>query len=539
MAQTLDRTRRRGAATAASDPADTGKKGKKKANKAVRSRKIPSRGWPGTGGGAWPRIQAPPMWRGTSVQVCGLWPMAAGSGAPMIGAPIGPHLITGATVCCDPLSWFDRAKLISNPSMIVFAVPGVGKSTFIRHMLMGQIASGAVPMVLGDLKPDYVDLCRALNIPVLSLGRGRGYINPLDARSARAAAARLTGSLRSEIIVDAHARRLSMLAALVSVVRRRPPEDVEELVLDRALQILDDQWHPGDPEPLVGDLVDVITEGPEAIRSVTLDRGDNETYGRLTDNLVRSLMIVAGRGGLLGDVFAKHSSNEIDISRGVCYDLSSFGDDADEGLKAAALMACWSAGFAAVSVNQVLADAGLERRRHPQVVMDELWRTLSAGPGLVNRIDGLTRLNRTVGVGQVMISHTLADLESLPTEAERKKAFGFAERAGIKVFGALPSNEMPLIERLVATSAAERTMMEGWTMPPGYSEANEMHRAETGGEETPPPGRGKFMLKIGNGPGLPVSVQLTEAENLLSDTNKGWEGSSTTMRAHREASRDA
>jgi hypothetical protein len=35
------------------------------------------------------RMEAPAMWRGTSVQVCGLWPFSAGSGSPSIGAPLG------------------------------------------------------------------------------------------------------------------------------------------------------------------------------------------------------------------------------------------------------------------------------------------------------------------------------------------------------------------------------------------------------------------------------------------------------------------
>ncbi|MEK8104341.1 hypothetical protein NKG94_02760 [Micromonospora sp. M12] len=77
------------------------------------------------------------MWRATTVQACGLWPFSAGSGAPMSGVPIGQHLFTGATVCGDPLSWFTRARYISNPSLFMLGMPGLGKSTLINRMAVG------------------------------------------------------------------------------------------------------------------------------------------------------------------------------------------------------------------------------------------------------------------------------------------------------------------------------------------------------------------------------------------------------------------
>ena len=45
-----------------------------------------------------------------------------------------------------------------------------------------------LPLVFGDLKPDYVDLIAALDGQVITLGRGRGYLNVLDITLAKAAA---------------------------------------------------------------------------------------------------------------------------------------------------------------------------------------------------------------------------------------------------------------------------------------------------------------------------------------------------------------
>ncbi|HSY00345.1 MAG TPA: ATP/GTP-binding protein, partial [Streptomyces sp.] len=144
---------------------------------AVRPQTAPPRGWFGPGGGQVGHVDPPAMWRATTVQACGLWPFAAGSGAPMTGVPLGQHLHTGATVCGDPISWFTRARYISNPSLFMLGMPGLGKSTLVNRMLIGMAATGITPLVLGDLKPDYADTVRALGGQVISIGRGVGGIN--------------------------------------------------------------------------------------------------------------------------------------------------------------------------------------------------------------------------------------------------------------------------------------------------------------------------------------------------------------------------
>ena len=147
-----------------------------KATKALNARpaKPGSRGWSGAGAGGVHYLQAPVQWRGTTVQVCGLWPFSAGSGSPMVGVPLGRNMLTGGTLCCDPISWFQRAQLISNPSAFVLGLPGLGKSSMVRRMALGLAGFGVSPMIFGDLKPDYVDLIREMGGQVIELGRGRG-----------------------------------------------------------------------------------------------------------------------------------------------------------------------------------------------------------------------------------------------------------------------------------------------------------------------------------------------------------------------------
>ena len=489
------------------------KKGANAKNEAIRPVRPPMRGWLGRGRGTSSYVQQADEWRGTTVQVCGLWPFAIGTGTPMVGVPLGRHIHTGATLCCDPVSWFQRAKLISNPSAFVLGKPGLGKSTIVRRMATGLAGYGVMPLVLGDLKPDYVDMVTALGGQVITLGRGRGYLNVLDPGEAVEAAEQLKAAgfpeEAKQVLADAHGRRHTMVSALLTILRAAPPTDREETIIDRALKHLDEH-HEG--VPVLGDLLRVIQEGPPEVRAVALDRGDDVRYKQITEDLEASLIGLTG-GGRLGETFSKPTTNPMRRDAPVVYDVSSI-DDSEMDLQAATLLACWSAGFATVNVANALADAGLEPRRHYFVILDELWRALRAGKGMVDRVDALTRLNRQRGVGMAMISHTMSDLQALPSEEDRMKARGFVERSGMVICGGLPSAEMPLLTSAVPFSKAEQELLIGWQDPPAWD--------PTSGRETEPPGLGKFLVKVGGRPGIPIRVELTSTEIATNDTNKLW-----------------
>lgn len=500
-------------------------------NKSSRSRELrptrpPMRGWLGRGRGQSTYVQQPEEWRGTTVQVCGLWPFSIGAGTPMVGVPLGRHIHTGATLCCDPISWFQRAKLISNPSMFVLGKPGLGKSTLVRRMATGLAGFGVMPLVLGDLKPDYVDLIKAMGGQVITLGRGRGHLNVLDPGEATEAVARLREAgfedEAAAVLADARGRRHTMVSALLTILRSTPPTDREETILDRALKWLDDN-HTG--VPVLGDLLRVIQEGPPEVRAVALDRGSDERYKTITEALEASLIGLC-TGGRLGETFSHPTTTPMRRDAPVVYDVSAI-DDSEMDLQAATLLACWSAGFGTVNVANALAAAGLEPQRHYFVVLDELWRALRAGRGMVDRVDALTRLNRQRGVGQAMISHTMSDLLALPTEEDRMKARGFVERSGMVVCGGLPSAEMPQLTNAVPFSEAEQELLIGWQDPPAWD--------SYAGREAEPPGRGKFLVKVGGRPGIPVTVQLTHTERSISDTNKLWHDRSREVRTAEEA----
>lgn len=455
------------------------------------------------------RVPQLPVWRGTSVQVCGLYPFCSGTSAPMIGVPLGLNLRTVSTVCCDPISWFERASLISNPSVFCLANPGTGKSTLIRRMALGLAGQGTVPLVLGDTKPDYVDLVAALDGQVVSVGAGKDLINPLDTGGAMQAARRIGGQEGELLAGEARSRQVQMVCALIELVRRGGIGDRDESILSEALRVFDEN-NPG-KIPVIADVLEVIRAMPPALDDVALSRGDRGRYEEATEALEASLTALTV--GRWGQVFGQATTTAMRLDRPVVFDVSDL-DRAAQDIQGAVLLTCWSYGFAQVNVAQALANAGLAPRRHYFIVMDELWRILRAGVGMVNRIDELTRLNRARGVGQAMITHTLNDLEALPNPEDVAKAKGFVARSGMVLCGGLSAEETEKVAKVIPLSSQEKAMLVSWQSPPSWQ--------ITAGEKQAPPGQGKFLIKVAERPGIPIKVQLTRHELALNDTNQLW-----------------
>ena len=73
---------------------------------------------------------------------------------------------------------------------------------------------------------------------------------------------------------------------------------------------------------------------------------------------------------------------------------------------------------------------------------------------------------------------------------------------------------VPLLPSAAPFRRAEQPMPMGGQVPPAWDPHT--------GREAAPPGRGKFLVKVGGRPGIPVEVHLTEAERTINDTNKLW-----------------
>lgn len=482
---------------------------------------LTDRGYAGPGGGRANVVGRPVEYRATTAQVAGLWPWSVGAGAPLIGTPLGSHLHTGAPVCFDPMNWFMRGSFITAPSLFVLGLNGFGKSSLVRRIVLGGIAQGITPLILADVKPDYRKMVELVGGQVIDLGYGHGKLNPLAAGVLGAVVPRLDEfpALQLQVLQDIRARQVTLIAGLVELVRGARVRDYEETLIATALRIL---YQPGsgytpDKPPIMENLLEVIVAGGEELM---LDAGadDPAEYQVAIKGLRRSLRALTQ--GPFGAIFNGQTSVPIDTgSVAVCIDVSHI-PTGDKKLKAAVMLACWADGFASVEAAHVLADAGLGPQRYFQVVMDELWQVLGLGDFMVDRVDELTRLQRSIATALIMISHTIKDLQSLGTEAAIAKALGFLERARAKIFGALPAEEVKRLDSTVPFTATEADMVTSWSAPQALT-----GEALRPGQIRPtPPGTGKFLLKIGEDrrPGIPFQMEFTESEKAsgIHDTNQ-------------------
>lgn len=432
----------------------------------------------------------------------GMFPFVQGSGAPAVRVPIGRRTLTGETVALELLAWA-RAGLITNTGAFLLGQPGTGKSTIAKRLCTGCAGFGMPPFIPADIKGEYTPLIRHLGGEAIVVGRGLDQINPLDAgplgRLARAA----TGQQRSDLLEEMNVRRLTSLSALCTVVRRGPVTDGEEVLLAEAVQLLD-QRLAGDPT--IPDVLAVLNEGPAELRRVVFAE-DERTYRAETKQLcwTRSRLCK----GPLSGIFDGPSTRSMDLSGPVSINISALRN-AGDAVVAAAMLCSWSWAFA-----QLDGEAALGRRKQRLIVMDEMWRALRAAPGLVERTDQLTRLNRSEGVATLMVTHTLADLEALASEEDRAKARGLVERCGVTIMSALPYAmsalpyaELHKINRVVPLTGPEMQLVASWAAPPSWS------------PQVAHPGRGKYLIKTGERLGIPVQLTRVGVEDVLNDTDQ-------------------
>lgn len=477
-------------------------------------------------------VSGPQEWQTTTNLGAGFNPNVVGAPSPVIGSPLGEHYITGTEVACDPLAWF-REGIIANPSCFVLSLPGLGKSTLIRKMLMGDVAQGHIPIIAGDIKGEYVGFVQQVGGQVITVGHGQEYINPLDVGALGRVIPMMEEKLHQlnknsdteaainleKIITRAkeqvHGRQVTMMSTLVGLGRDEKIRDFEAMLVSVALREIyerdDIDWeHP----PILKDLIKHLEDGSPHLRAKALATTKSEWKQRITPLMLSLNSLLDGP---TGQIFAGETTTPIRVdSTAVCIDVSSI-DRGDAAMKAAVMMACWASAFGAIEAAHMLADAGLAPQRYFSATLDEMWQVLAAAPGMVQHVDALTRLNRTDATTLNMITHTFKDLEALPNEEDRKTAMGFIERAGMVICGGLPGSELNILASRLEFSSAEAAMVTSW------SRGAHPKRARIKGQHSAPIGRGCFMIKPSKdgSPGIPVRTILTptEIEFRLHDTN--------------------
>lgn len=519
---------------------------------------LDERGFLGPGGGRMSTIMPPVEYRGTNVQIAGLFPWIVGANAPMLGTPLGLHLATDAPVCFDPLS-AKEAKAISAPSCMIIALNGFGKSTLLRRIALGDIAAGVRVMWPGDVKPDGRKLTEAVDGQVNEVGYGGiGRMNLLDPGPIGAAIDALDRhieKLRMQLqfaedpAVEAElaeqvlrrqqtqyalfARMENITAAECEIVRGKKLEDFEQTVLASGIRLLytpqdkGGAGHSADNPAILDDLIKfLVSDNKELMDDAVVD--DEKTYLAAIQGLRRTLRaMVKGR---YGEVFNGQSTVRLDVNKpSMCLDMSSIPQD-DAMMRAAVLISGWNEAFATIEAAHVLADAGLGPNLAFHVLMDELWQVLQLGEMMTGRIDAVQRLQRVKGVAITFVTHSLEELE-------KAGALGLFIRSRARIIGPVPAVEITRLEKVMHFPEIEKTMLTNWSNAADLNSPIDQKNArrrkaaailraaarklgiiENEDELEPADpvasGTGQFLLKLGEGvrPGAAFKVWVTPAE---------------------------
>lgn len=457
----------------------------------------PARGWPVRGGGRDHHIGSATLWQGTTTQLAGLYPFVGGSGCRVRGVPIGHDLHTHEPVGLHPGDWL-REGLVSNTGIWVQAQPGVGKSAFAKRLGLGLCAFGWMAFIPADIKGEYSPLIHRLGGTVIKVGRGHDAINPLDPGPLAALLATTTGRQRDALRESIRARQAALLEGLLLLELDRAPTPTERNVVSRAIDVATDGSPDG--QPTIPEVRAVLDQAPSLLLSAARVQDSRQRYFELMRAVLSSLDLLVD--GPLRGLFDRRSTARLDpASPATSLDISVLDEETDE-VVAAAMLCSWAWGAGMIEARQ----AG--QGRNILWIQDEAWRALRTGPGLVEKSDRMTRLNRHKGVASVYLTHSMDDLEALPSEADRAKARGIAARCAIHVYGGLPATELRNLA--VSLSSREADLLASWqsagTWVPGQRH----------------PGRGLYLIKAGERAGLPVRMHLSAREAELYDTDRAF-----------------
>ncbi|MFC9298487.1 ATP-binding protein [Streptomyces sp. NPDC057011] len=467
----------------------------------LNPRVIASRwGWRGAGRGRAALLDPGAVYLSSTKQTAGLYPFVLGGGLPPEGVPIGYDQLTHELVCFDPSGWI--GTLLTNPGVWIMAQPGVGKSAIAKRICLVYSSYGHKLVVPGDVKGEYTQLVHELGGQVVRIGRGLDRLNPLDSGPLRRVLPTLDPSRRDALLSEMNGRRSELLHALLTTEMDRRPTATERNVVEKAIRLVTAALIGGE-DPVIPDVVKVLREGPAELRAqLMVDTEDD--YRALVREVTHALENLCD--GPLAGLFDGPTTRPLDLDApALSVDLSTLLTAGDQ-VVSAGLLATWA--YAYSSIDSARAVGLMDS---PLVLpLDEMWRALRAGPGIVNAFDAMTRLNRARREVTLMITHSLRDPESLPTPEDRAKAIGMIDRCDSMILGALSVGELERVSAQRPLTDAEIAMIASWSSSSGtgLDGTRQIH-----------PGRGKYMLRLGTRPGTPVRLALTEAERRLYETD--------------------
>ena len=351
----------------------------------------------------WAPVKAPlPVYRMTSEQAPGLWPFIAANGLPPTGAPMGLDWLSGGSFYADPIGWVQNSAIsVTNPNMMVFGHPGMGKSGTVKTFCLRMMPYGYRTFVLGDPKDEYELLCRLLGVEPFAIGVGMSTrVNPLDRGPLGHDWANLSANEARRRAAVIFSRWQVLLRGLVD--SQGAPCDVDHAeVLGEVLRTLTGYTAGNsDLAPVTIPAVYHALENPSAELWLGCRYPTRQAFLDDTRKVCAALGQLV-KGSLAG-MFDAETNITIDWRAPIqSLSLSRLDDDA-MGIGLLCLNS-WGRGMTDIALKGDLRI----------VVRDEAWKQMRLGVGAVKSLDADLRFSRRDGCIQVVLAHKPSDMLSV------------------------------------------------------------------------------------------------------------------------------
>jgi hypothetical protein len=397
----------------------------------------------------------------TADQAPVLWPFVASPALKPHGAQMGIDWFSRGPFYCDPNGWvLDDEMPVTNPNVVVFGKPGMGKSSTIKAMLLRFAALGYRALIVGDPKDEYEKLCHLFGVAPIAIGQGLGNkINPLEFGPLVQGWNKLKVGEQRRRCDTVFARWLTLVRGMVGSQKIGhipvPFGPVEEVSVDYTLKqitgysagttalkptTIPELWHQlDDPCP------DLVTQLRYASRQQFLD----ET------RLLRSALQTMVTGSMAG-LFDGPTSIDIDWAAPIAsLSLSRLEGLGDEATAMALL--CLNSWSRAMREAATPGDLRI-------VVRDECWKVLRLGVDAVKSFDADMRLSRRDGDIQIAVAHKPSDMGSVGDAGSQASAIAkdLLHLADTKILAGQDTKVATELEELLGLGHIARDLVTGW-----------------------------------------------------------------------------
>ncbi|WP_246211454.1 ATP-binding protein [Phytoactinopolyspora alkaliphila] len=386
-------------------------------------------------GRSWLPLRLQPH-RGTSATLSVVYPFIAEGGLGSRGMYIGQDLMSGSAFCYDPWELY-RARVITNPNVLLAGVIGQGKSTLAKALAWRSLPFGRRVYIPGDVKGEWTPVVEAAGGTAIRLGPGMpARLNPLDV------GVRPTGMNDGEWRSLVQSRRRQLLRAISETVVGDQLVPTEHTALATALSVTERSTitptlpavvnHLLRPSPLTTDL---------PADEVEVLRNDGRRVGHALQRMI---------SGDLGGLFDGDSTVQFDPHLPmVSLDMSALGED-NENLPI--IMTCASSWL-----EGALQDPSGGKR---WIIYDEAWRLMSVLP-LLRRMQSQWKLARAFGIANMAVIHRLSDLDAIGDQGSEARALaaGLLADCSTRIMYRQESDQLVHSAELLGLTSTQRDVL--------------------------------------------------------------------------------